>query len=394
MSTKVGVGMSHHRNPIVAGREAVETALKSGGVENPDFVFMFATVGYNQQALVKAVREASGGVPLCGCSAEGTISRGKVDESNFSVVVTTISSDELRFNNGLGSGLKADSAGVGHTMAEAVRPELNSDTLALFLFPDGLTVNFDRFLASFEGQLNLDHLLPLLGGTAGENWQMKHTYQYCNDEVISDGVAWALLSGQARITWAVNHGCISTGVEHRVTRSEGNAIYEIDGKPALEVVKEYLTDEETVDWGKVVVNLSLGFETFGDMKDYDDYIIRWMPAKDDETGAINIPTEAKEGTSIWITRRDYDKVANGIDRLTSQIKDQLGDNQAKMIFQFDCAGRGKTFLRDQQKIELLNKLHQEIPGVPWFGFYTYGEIGPVGEVNYFHNYTAVIAAIY
>lgn len=394
MGTKIGVGMSQHRNPIVAGREAVETALKSGGVENPDFVFMFATVGYNQQALVKAVREASGGVPLCGCSAEGTISRGKVDESNFSVVVTTISSDELRFSNGMGRGLKADSASVGHTMAEAVRPELNSDTLALFLFPDGLTVNFDSFLAGLEGQLNLDQLLPLLGGTAGENWQMKHTYQYCNDEVISDGVAWALLSGQARITWAVNHGCISTGVEHRVTRSEGNSIYEIDGKSALELVKEYLTDEQAVDWGKVVINICLGFKTSGGMKDYDEYVIRWMPAKDDETGAVNIPTEVKEGTSIWITRRDYNKVANGIDRLASQIKGQLGDSQAKMMFQFDCAGRGKTFLRDQQKIQLLNRLHQEIPGVPWLGFYTYGEIGPVGEVNYFHNYTAVIAAIY
>ena len=33
MSTEIGVGISHHRNPLMAGREAVQMALKSGGVE-------------------------------------------------------------------------------------------------------------------------------------------------------------------------------------------------------------------------------------------------------------------------------------------------------------------------------------------------------------------------
>jgi hypothetical protein len=394
MSTKVGAGMSRNRNPIVAGREAAEKALKIGGVEKPDFVFMFASVGYNQQALLKAVREATGGAPLCGCSGEGTIIRGEIDESNFSVAIMAISSDELRFRNGMGCGLKADPANVGCIVAKSIQPELNSDTLALFLFPDGLTFNYDRFLVALEGQLNYDHHLPLIGGTAGDNWQLKRTYQYCNDEVITDGLTWALLSGQAHITWAVNHGCISTGVKHKVTSSEGNIIYEIDNKPSLEVLKEYLTDDEIVDWSKAVIHLTLGFKTPGHMDGYDEYMIRFMPTKDDKTGAVTIPTEVNEGTNIWMTRRDFEKVSNGIGLLADQIKSQLGDNQAKLVLQFDCAGRGRVFLRDQQKIQLLNKLQQQIPDVPWLGFYTLGEIGPVGEVNCFHNYTAVVAAVY
>jgi hypothetical protein len=393
MSTEIGVGISHHRNPLMAGREAVQMALKGGGVEKPDFAFLFATVGYNQEVLVKAVREATGSAPLCGCSAEGTIARGEVDESNFSVVVMTIRSNELRFYNGMGSGLKADSAGAGRSLGSAVRPELNSDTLALFLFPDGLTVNFDSFLAGLEDQLDLDSLLPLLGGTSGDNLQMKRTYQYCNDEVFSDGIAWALLSGQARIVWAVNHGCISTGVEYKVTRSQGNVIYELDGKPALEILGEFMPNDGNSDWAKVFTNLSLGFKVPGDLNEYDQYMIRVMQTKDDETGAVTLPTEVAEGTSVWMTRRDYEKVAAGIDRLADRIKDQLGDNPAKVVFQFDCAGRGKAFLRDQQKRLLLDRLQREIPDVPWLGFFTLGEISPVGKVNCFHNYTAVVAAI-
>jgi hypothetical protein len=93
MATKAGVGMSRHHNPNVAGREAAEQALQKAGDDRPDFIFMFASIGYDQPSLVRAVREATGGAPLTGCSAEGTMNGDDVDESNFSVVVTAVSSD-------------------------------------------------------------------------------------------------------------------------------------------------------------------------------------------------------------------------------------------------------------------------------------------------------------
>src|ERR671916_69708 len=101
MAIKAGVGMSRHHNPSVAGREAAEQALEKAGVSKPDFVLMFASIGYDQHSLLRAVRETTGGAPLTGCSAEGTISGDEADESKFSVVVTAISSDELRWHNGL-----------------------------------------------------------------------------------------------------------------------------------------------------------------------------------------------------------------------------------------------------------------------------------------------------
>ena len=52
-------------------------------------------------------------------------------------------------------------------------------------------------------------------------------------------------------------------------------------------------------------------------------------------------------------------------------------------------------LRDQQKLQLLETLQRKVqPDVPWMGLYTYGEIGPVGEHNCFHNFTAVVLAVY
>jgi hypothetical protein len=396
MGIQAGVGMSHHRNPQVAGREAVRQALAAVGIEKPDFVFLFATVGYDQQDLLRAVRAAAGDVPLCGCSAEGVIACGEADESNFAVGVMAIRLDQLRFRHGIVTGLKEDPAKAGRAIAEAIQPEVSSDTLALFLFPDGITLNFDRFLAGMEGQLNLDHPLPLVGGTAADNLAGKRTYQYYNDHVVSDGVAWALLSGQAHIAWAVNHGCIPVGVEYKVTRSEANVIYEIDGRPAMEVVKDYLTEAEIEDWGRVVLTFPFGFKVPGYMQDYDEYIIRGMlGGKDDTTGSVTIPTEAPEGTSIWLTRRDSEKIAKGVERVAEEIKAQLGDNPARLVFQFDCAARGNAILREQQKLQLLEMLRQRVGSeVPWLGLYTFGEIAPVREHHHFHNYTVVLTVIY
>src|SRR5918999_1392571 len=104
MTTKAGVGTSQHHNPNIAGREAAEQALKNAGVAKPDFVFMFASIGYDQRSLLRAVRETTGGAPLSGCSAEGTIDGDDADESNFSVVVTAITSDDLQWNNGIARG--------------------------------------------------------------------------------------------------------------------------------------------------------------------------------------------------------------------------------------------------------------------------------------------------
>jgi hypothetical protein len=85
MAIKAGVGTSRHHNPNVAGREAAEQALEKAGVSKPDFIFMFASIGYDQRSLLRAVHEATGGAPLTGCSAEGTINGDDADESNFSV---------------------------------------------------------------------------------------------------------------------------------------------------------------------------------------------------------------------------------------------------------------------------------------------------------------------
>src|SRR4028118_1549250 len=140
MTINAGVGRSYHHNPLVAGREAALQALTHAGITIPDFVFVFATVGYDQAALIRAIRQTTGYAPLTGCSGEGIITGDEADEGNFSVVVMAIGSDERAWRNGIARGLKADSHAVGQRVASDLQRSMRNDAVGLFVFPDGLTV--------------------------------------------------------------------------------------------------------------------------------------------------------------------------------------------------------------------------------------------------------------
>ena len=400
MSTKAGVGMSRHHNPNVAGREAAEQALEKAGASKPDFVVMFGSIGYDQHSLVRAVREVTGGALLSGCSAEGTINGDDADESNFSVVVTAISSDELQWTNGLAAGLEADPRAVGKRVAQELLPHLSADTIGLFVFPDGRIDNLEQFFAGVEENLPSERFLPMWGGGASNAITLsmeEPTYQYCDDEVVSDGVSYALLSGKAQASWAMSHSVIPIGGERKVTRGQGNVIYEIDGKPAVEVLKEYLPEHALVedrDWMRYAISLALCFRAPSYMKD-EEYVVRGVPYVRMADGSIIVQgTEVQEGTSVWFSSRDKEKLATGLDRMAAHIEDQLGGEKPKLILQFECATRGKMMLRDQEKLQFLRQFRQSVdPDVPWAGYYTWGEIGPVEEHNLRHLYTSVVLAL-
>src|SRR5215208_5541183 len=389
--------MSRHHNPNIAGREAAEQALYKAGVSKPDLVFMFGSIGYDQRSLVRAVRETTRGAPLTGCSAEGTITGDEADESGFSVVVTAISSEELQWTNGLVTGVEGDPRAVGKRVAQDLLPNLSPSTIGLFVFPDGLIDNLYRFFAGLEGNLSSERFLPLWGGGAGNDFSLgEPTYQYCDDEVVSRGVSYALLSGKARASWTISHGLMAIGGERKVTRCEGNVIYEIDGKAATEVLKEYLPEHALIedrDWMPYAISLALCFKAPSYMKD-EEYVVRGVPPVRMADGSITVQTEVKEGTSVWFSSRDKEKVSTRFDQMAGQIMEQLGGEKSKLVFQFECLTRGKLLFREQERQEILRRFRQSVdPDVPWAGSYTIGEIGPVEEHNDPHLYTSVVLAL-
>lgn len=396
MGTTAGVGYSIHRNPVEAGKEAAQKALEQAGIAKPDFVFVFATVGYNQELLIRSIREATAGAPLSGCSGEGIITHETVAETNFAVAVMVISSDELRFTNARVKDINRQAALAGQELAAEIQPFISADTINCFLFGDGLVFDFDPFLAAFEQNIRRPTPLPIFGGLAADNWASRKTYQYHDDDVFSEGISSVVMSGKGAMAWGINHGCVPVGSQRTITRSDGNIIYEIDGIPALEAMKEYFDEEWQSQWNKTSLNLCLGFKTPDHIREgYEEYVIRYMVSKNDQDGSVTIQSDVRDGDKLWIVRRDKDLINDGIQGISRQIREQTGNEKPRFVLQFECVGRGKVVFREQEKIELARLLQNDIGAeTPWIGFYTYGEIGPIRHYNCFHNFTSVVTAVY
>jgi hypothetical protein len=391
MGTLAGVGVSHHRNAIRAAQEAVEKAFIAAGTTQPDFVFLFASLGYDPEKLLRAVRQATGNCPLAGCSGQGTIVQGEADESSFSIAVMVIKSDELNFTNHMVSQEALTYEQVGTTLGEKIQADMTPDPIALFLFTDGLTLNFDRLMSGFQSALRLEKPLPILGGAAGSDLEMQETYQFCDDQVVTDGAVMTLMSGQAQIAWVVNHGCVPIGPGYQITRAEGNLIYELDHKPVFDVLRQYFSDAEIARWDRTMVSFCFGLRS----SESEEFVIRYLPCKDEIAGAVMLQTEVTVGTTIWVMRRDQEMIAEGTVVLAQQLNAQLQGQVPKFVFQFDCYGRGKSILTGQQNQTILDQLQQSVGvDLPWLGFYSHGEIAPIGTQNAFHNYTLVLAAVY
>jgi hypothetical protein len=396
LGTLVGVGSSVNRNPAEAGNEAALKALGQAGISMPDFVFVYATVGYNQQELLWSIRNATSGAPLSGCSGEGIITQDTATESNFGVCVMVISSDELRFRNARIKEIGERPYSDGERLAQEITPLLAADSIACFIMADGLLFNFDPFLSGFEKTLNREKPLPIYGGLAADDWSAQKTFQYHDDEVFSEGISCVVMSGSGNLVCGISHGCVPVGSRHTITRCKGNIIHEIDGIPALEAMKDYFPEGWKEHWSKTAVNLCLGFKTPEHIKTgYEEHIIRFIIGKNDQQGSITIQSEIKEGAEVWLARRDKELITSGIRTISRHINGQLDGKKPKFVFHFDCSGRGKVVFREREKIELVKSLQKDLgEDIPWIGLYTYGEIGPIENSNCFHNFTSVIVAVY
>src|SRR5207302_9630361 len=129
-----------------------------------------------------------------------------------------------------------DSFLAGEKLAKLLDgPELK----AVLLFSDGLNVNGSELVRGLNSVLSSD--VVLTGGLAGDGSRFQRTWVVHNGAPQANLVVAAGLYGDSV---AVGHGSKggwdNFGPERLITRSQGNILFELDGRPALELYKEYL----------------------------------------------------------------------------------------------------------------------------------------------------------
>jgi len=342
------------------------------GIEDSDRLLIQIFTGINRvdfiENLLLELGENFKHAAIIGTTTGGEIYKGKVYEHSTVVSFATFERAQVR-----AEGVETeDSFLAGKTLAE----KLVSDRSKLIIaFADGLYSNGDAFVEAF----NIHAAdVPLAGGLAGDNFTFTNTYVFTKNKVINKGgVAAVIDTDELYLTSHYNLAWIPIGKEMEVTKSRGNRIYEIEGKPAVEIYKEYLgsTAEELLPY--IAIEFPLVFER-------DGILFARACLGQDKDGSMVYEGAIYEGEkvrfSIWDTGVMLDSAAQNLKKFRNA--------PSEGIFVYTCLAR-KYLMGNEAEVET-----KYLQGVaPTCGFLTYGEFFNTKGKNRFMNYTFTAISI-
>lgn len=392
MEMSIGIGNSSKVDGYEAGLEAASAVHKQIDGDTPDFVIVLSTIGYEQEDILEAVAEQFGDVHMSGATFEGIIGRGYADEGMYAVQIVGLKSDGIQFHNFEAGNAVDQPLEAGEELGRRVAEVKQSGNRVLFLFPDFRT-NITRLFKGIEKQCHL----PLIGGVSGDNLKFQKSYQFHDGQVIEKACTALLMAGDFELMTIVTHGSEPLGDPRIITKCNGNVIYEIDGKPALDIASEGLgeviTPENIIS---AITLMGIGFRTEASSNYLSPYVVRAIHGFDFEAKSCMVPTVVTEGSEIQFMRRDPNSILNSGRAGAAKLRSALDSLMAtpSLICQFDCAGRGKTIIGDDVHKGMAMLQAEFAATVPWMGSFSFGEISPVEGKNHFHNFTATLAVFY
>ena len=392
MAIQTGVGSSRQLDSFQAGREAAAQALEKVGAKEVQLVFVFSSVKYDQQQVVNGVRSVTGKADLLGCSDAGNITTLGPDRKSVAVMV--IYSNTLRWTIGLGRGIaeNAKSAGM-EVVQEILKNHKEGKGKVLMILPDGLAGNGADIIRGAQDALGEG--LPIVGGSAGDDFLFQKTYQYYGDQVLSGTVPGILFDGEIRIGIGVRHGWMPIGEPHQATRSQGNILEQIDGKPAVSIYEEYFGKRAEELRAEPLARMAIVYPLGITVPGSAEYLIR-DPITVREDGALVCAAEVPQGSQISLMIGGKQEAIQAAKIAAQQALETCP--RPRFAFIFNCIARNKVL--GEHVGEEIDVIRSTLGSqTDLLGFYTYGEQAPlmgfVGKncQSQFCNETMVILTI-
>lgn len=231
---------------------------------------------------------------------------------------------------------------------------------------------------------------PAIGGLASAGEAPRENILIFDGHALREGMVGVALSGNVQIDTIVSQGCRPIGRTLVITRAEKNVIYQLGGRPPLNMVTDVLRNctSRDVELARShgllvgrVINESQGHFATG------DFLIRSPLGFDSSTGAMAVSDYVRAGQTIQFQVRDAESAAQELAVLLSAAPCE----RAAGALVFTCNGRGTRLFNDRSHDA--RALHTATRGVPQAGCFCAGEVGPIGGRNYLHGHTASVALI-
>ncbi|MBE9582153.1 MAG: FIST C-terminal domain-containing protein [Proteobacteria bacterium] len=387
---KVGLGYCNEKNSLASGKKAARLALENGDMVSPDIVLSFCSSQTNPDEFFRGLQSVLGeDIPIVGGSAIGIITNDDLSYEGYPCGVALIQSNEIQKTLAVVSGLDKDEKSAGRKLGKELSNTHEGKILLLFYdsikSPSTNTsppiMNASRPLV--EGiQETLKSNVPIIGiGVLGD-FDFGPPNQFCGSHVDTQSAVGILASGGFEPYFRIAHGCTpKDGIYHTITRIEGSNLYEVDGKPIVEMIDAMYGNEE---WRKQkpVSRLTIGInhgEKYGAFEE-SCYVNRLIAgALPNGEGVVLFEPDLEEGTEILFMLRDGRQMIESARRNSAELLEQVIADGRQPVFglYIDCAGRtariSHTITEEASEVQKVFNQYD----TPLLGVYSGVEVSPL-----------------
>jgi len=403
---KIGTGYSNQKDGFLSGMAVANHAIEKGNIQSPDLVFAFCGRQVDHDDYFRGVQSVVGNqVPIIGGSAIGIITNDSISYEGYPAGAAIIESKALKFKEAAASGLDSDEKQAGYNLIKKLSYE-QEDTLLIIFYDSiktpakgGLPPVLNASSPLIEG---IDQVLqsnvPIVGAGLIGDYGLGPTKQFCGSYVDSQSVVGVMLTGDFKPYFRIMHGCTPlSGVYHKITKIDKSVIYELDGKPIVEMIDALYGNR---DWRhQRPVNLLTIGKNYGERYKQpieENYVNRLITGCLPNGEGIGIfEPDFKTGEEIQFMLRDTEKMIESAKKNSRELMDQIKADGKKALFGFyiDCAGRtsGYSNTKTEEASEIQSVFNQH--NLPLFGFYSGVEVAPLLQKSRGLDWTGVLVVL-
>ena len=332
---------------------------------------------------LERIRKTHPNAHVFGCSTAGEIVGTHVTDE--ALVLTAVAFEHTRLATAL---VRFDGAAKSFEAGELLARQLKPEGLRhVFMLCEGLKVNASEFVSGANSALPAG--VTASGGFAADGNRLHITRVWCNGEPEeSAAVALGFYGERLLVGVGAVGGWEPYGPDRLITKSKQNVLYEIDGRPALALYKQYLgRHAEGLPASGLMFPLEL---QLGNAK---TRVLRALLAVDETTQSItyagNVPVGAYARFTVGNNEGLIEKTQEAAEASIKGVQ----SFQAKLSVLVSCNGR--RFVLKQRVEEEVEAVRDALGGdATLCGFYSYGEIAPAiaGGSSELHNETMTVTS--
>ncbi len=356
----------------------------------PQLVLAFGARGVvSDQARFEEIKNFYGEAHVIMGSTAGEIHDEQVNDESITLAAISFDKTELQFVQ-----TEISDSGESMEVGKKLASELPHERLVhVMLFSDGLKVDGTDLVKG------LTEVLPdevsVTGGLVGDGSDFKETVVGLDAVPVSGKVIVVGFYGDAlRVGYGSLGGWDAFGPEREITKSEGNVLYEIDGKPALELYKEYLGDKAAeLPSSGLLFPMSLKLEN---SKGEEIEVVRTVLSVSEEDQSMTFAGSMPQGVKSQLMKANFERLIDGAATAATMSIESLSDGKAQLAVLVSCVGR-KLVLKERVEEEIEAVRYNVGPDAAIIGFYSYGELCPTAATERqcrLHNQTMTITTFY